>query len=121
MPKDTAFLDAFGEVEIELRDGSVFRAQPLSIRQFAHFWQLYRRSGGGDADAMMQFLDEFPEAIGRPEIEDEYTPGELFAMVPRFFTAARTGKLPKETPKPKEETEETESPERDPMMSGLMT
>lgn len=112
MPDDQAFLDSYDRMEVELEDGSIVRAQPLSVRQFARFWRLHKRAAEGDGAAMLEVLDSFPEAVGRPELADEYTPAELFAMIPRFFTLARPGKLPKEetngtVAEPRTETEAT--------------
>lgn len=110
MAEDKAFLDSYDQMEVELADGTVIRAEPLSVRQFARFWRLHKRAAQGDGEAMLEVLDTFPEAIGRPDLGDSFTPAELFAMLPVFFTLARPARLPKmETDEPTAETPETET------------
>lgn len=86
---DTLVEESILGVEVELPDGDVVTCRALTVSDFVRFRRLMLRSSAGDDEAFVEFLTEFPAAIGQPSLVDRLTPGEVVALVGRFFTLAR--------------------------------
>jgi len=87
MENSRATFEAFDGVDVELPDGRTVLCRVLTIREAVRFLRLLAKSGEGDADAQLRFLEEFPAAIGLGE--ERLTPFEIFELAQPFFWASR--------------------------------
>lgn len=87
---DAEIHESFLGFEIALPSGQTIHCKPLVVKEFVYFHALLQRAQGGDEMAYIKLIEEFPAAIGHPDLVETITPGEVVALFPLFFTLART-------------------------------
>jgi len=87
MAESKATLDSYGGIDVELPDGSVRVCRVLVLSDALRFLRLLQRAREGSGQATLDFLDEFPVAVGLDDAE--ITPGEVFGLADRFFWSSR--------------------------------
>ena len=82
---DREFFDAYDAVELELPNGKKIRCKAPTLEESAGLLKLLQRVQGGDMEAMLEFIEEFPKAVDAGRTFNGLLPGELIQIANRFF------------------------------------
>lgn len=90
MASDTAFLEGYGGIEIELPNGKMLRRPAPTLAEGVFLLKALMMAEAGDPLATITVLEKFPDAIGVTDEFDGLTPAEVFEVARRFLAHRRT-------------------------------